>query len=531
MDRLTVCDFFCGAGGFSEGFYQAGFNVIFGLDNWNPAVVTHKLNHPDCKVIKQNILELDTPQKIDKIVPNTNIIIGSPPCVSFSNSNMSGKADKTLGVQLIHAFLRIIAYKRSKGYCTHWIMENVPNSLKHIQDKYTWEELGLPGNGPDLVIPYKDILLASDYGAPQDRKRAICGNCFPPEKINTKKTIHYIMDMLGDPCEQKKESYTDCIYGDVVDEVTDHLYDTTIPDYKWKKAKRLKLDHGYMGKMSFPDKLDRCCRTIMATQSCSTRESIIFPKENCKDQYRSPTIREISCLMGFPISYQFSGKSDSSKHKQIGNAVCPPLAKALGYAILKHTNRPQLSPMKRKIQLAPFNLNGRPLKIAIEKPRRITSKYSIHIPYLKISTLRVELSNKSSNFKDGEYKWKSILHRGAGKNARKCELSNNILEAAINNSIFRSQFTEYKNAILLRTQNAISSSEEFQKKMCRIPTSTSHKSPNEILDIIKKCVDEYINVPDTLEMAEMKKSLMKSEIPIKIIFGFWGLNNVVERLS
>ena len=283
--------------------------------------------------------------------------------------------------------------------------------------------------------------------------------------------------------------------------------------------------------MSFPDKLDRCCRTIMATQSCSTRESIIFPKENCKDQYRSPTIREISCLMGFPISYQFSGKSDSSKHKQIGNAVCPPLAKALGYAILKHANRPQLSPMKRKIQLAPFNLNGRPPKIAIETPRRITSKYSIHIPYLKINTLRVELSNKSSPFTDGEYKWTSILHRGAGNNAKKCELSNHMLETAINNSIFVDIFTEFKKAMLSRTQGLIHSSEEFQKKMCRISTSTSHKSPDEILDIIKKCVDEYIDVLDTLEIEECKKSLMKSEIPIKIVFGFWGLNNVVERLS
>ena len=64
-----------------------------------------------------------------------------------------------------------------------------------------------------------------------------------------------------------------------------------------------------------------------------------------------------------------------------------------------------------------------------------------------------------------------------------------------------------------------------------IPTSTSHKSPDEILDIIKKCVDEYIDVPETLEIEECKKSLMKSEIPIKIVFGFWGLNNVVERLS
>ena len=42
---LRVIDFFCGAGGFSEGFRQQGFKVIMGVDNWRPAVETHNLNH------------------------------------------------------------------------------------------------------------------------------------------------------------------------------------------------------------------------------------------------------------------------------------------------------------------------------------------------------------------------------------------------------------------------------------------------------------------------------------------------------
>ena len=50
-EPLTVADFFCGAGGFSEGFHQAGFKVIFGLDNWKPAIETHDLNHPFCKSV------------------------------------------------------------------------------------------------------------------------------------------------------------------------------------------------------------------------------------------------------------------------------------------------------------------------------------------------------------------------------------------------------------------------------------------------------------------------------------------------
>ena len=92
---LTVMDFFCGAGGFSEGFRQQGFKIVKGIDNWAPAVATHNLNHGLDDVV---IDVLDFEYSIDNInaLPNTEVIIGSPPCVSFSMSNKAGKADKSL---------------------------------------------------------------------------------------------------------------------------------------------------------------------------------------------------------------------------------------------------------------------------------------------------------------------------------------------------------------------------------------------------------------------------------------------------
>ena len=54
--RLTIIDFFSGAGGFSEGFRQQGYDVVKGIDYWEPAVKTHNLNH-GLRDLPENVLD------------------------------------------------------------------------------------------------------------------------------------------------------------------------------------------------------------------------------------------------------------------------------------------------------------------------------------------------------------------------------------------------------------------------------------------------------------------------------------------
>ncbi|MEK6620362.1 MAG: DNA cytosine methyltransferase, partial [Chloroflexota bacterium] len=49
---LSCADLFCGAGGFSEGFRQAGFRVTTAVDLWRPAALTHQKEHPDTEVLR-----------------------------------------------------------------------------------------------------------------------------------------------------------------------------------------------------------------------------------------------------------------------------------------------------------------------------------------------------------------------------------------------------------------------------------------------------------------------------------------------
>ena len=69
MSKLTVIDFFCGAGGFSEGFRQKGFEIKKGYDNWQPAIDTFNHNFGTDSVVK-NLLDFkESIEEID-LLPN-----------------------------------------------------------------------------------------------------------------------------------------------------------------------------------------------------------------------------------------------------------------------------------------------------------------------------------------------------------------------------------------------------------------------------------------------------------------------------
>jgi DNA (cytosine-5)-methyltransferase 1 len=539
-EKLTVSDFFCGAGGFSEGFYQEGFDVVFALDFWKPAYITHEHNHKNCKNVCMDILDINTIEKIDEIIPDTDIIIGSPPCVSFSTSNISGKADKTLGIKLINQYLKIILYKKTKpnSKLKYWIMENVPNSIKFIKDKYTAAELGLDPELPDLIINNKNILTASDYGSPQARKRAIVGDYIIPEISHTKKNnihIKNILDALGTPLHNDKQEIVDPLFPITIkkNDLTDHFYDSEIPTEWSDKAKRLKIDHGFMGKMDFPDRYDRLCRTIMATESYCSRESIIFSKEGFENKYRAPTIRELACLMGFPIDYQFIGTNSNSKHKQIGNAVCVHTSMALAKAIKQKLNI-QMNKIPRILVKTTINLNELTTPLFVNykiSQKKMNSKFHIHVPQLKINQLRVELDNITSDFDNSIFIWRCLLHKGSGKKALKTSFDNSKLGTLISNHKSYDEINEFIDIVKQRVYDNY----KFQEKNCNIITSenTNHYSPNELLSSISKKIKDLNIKNDVIEVNELDKILKYTKTNLysmEILYSLYILNKLIENL-
>ena len=533
---MKVIDFFCGSGGFSEGFRQAGFKVIWAVDNWKPAVDTHKENHPDSKTILDDVIRLSKlPDKeFEKIIPDSEIIIGSPTCIAFSNSNKSGKGDKTKGIELFEAFLRIIFRKKYKknSILKYWILENVPNSKKYIKNKYTAKELGIES---DNILKVNNgnagIYNAKYYGVPSNRKRFFCGEFTAPVRIynNDDDIIHLstILNALGKPKENMESIITDPNYPTfsmISKEVSDHHYIREIAEHDWKKAKRLKQDKGYMGRMSFPENLCKPSRTVMATISYSARESMIFSyKEN---RFRSPTIREVASLMSFPLDYRFYGKSKNMKYKLVGNAVPPKLSYAFAKAIANNENinyNSEYIPIKHKDEIDLINLNCNIFHLNTEKPKIATSKFKYHIPYFIIDTFRVELTNYHSDFINNSYKWDAEIHKSQGPRADK--YSPRIMMKLFNKDE-RNSIKNFINSV----KDKIVCYNKLQKLHC-MTTKQRDKlnevGPYELLDKVKFFIDSQ-RIDDNKTII-INYQNTKLQIPYKILFTYNVLKLIIDN--
>ena len=556
-ERLTVADFFAGAGGFSEGFREKGFDIVFALDNWEPAVTTHKMNHPEAEHVLMDIKEIETGEDIDRVVPDVDVIVGGPPCVNFSMSNQAGKADKTEGLNLIECYLRIIAWKMEHGDLKYWALENVPQTQKYIKDKYTWEELQLPGEGSDLEVPKKPYHIAANYGAPQNRKRMVAGNYPEVEKKRDKenwKTVRDVFEALGDPLRPEETDIVKDPNHPITlkkEEVTDHFYDSRVEEYRWKRAKRLKTDHGYMGKMSFPEDLDRPSRTVMATRSASTREAMIFGATRAEDgnykDYRLPTVREIASFMAYPITYQFEATTESKKYRLVGNSVPVKLSGAIAEAIAKEENQPIPGEFPELPDVKTSNdLTGKEKEFRTPRKRRSNAKYERHVPYLKVKAFRPELSNQKSDFEEDDIRWAAFLHKGIGKRAHKTEESLNRVEKLIRTSIKQkekigadnkilSDFNKFKEDIKKAFNDKIPNPKKFQDIYTRRTDPDKDFGPNESLRKIRNILDSDLPKEkyDKLYLNNSKRFLDvddEGKIPVRIAAGYWATKYLANKV-
>lgn len=153
---MKTIDLFCGCGGMSLGFQNAGFTIVRAFDNWTSAVETYNQNFShDAELIDAYDLSADY---LRQFYPD--IIIGGPPCQDYSSA---GKQDESKG--RAHLTLRYAELVCSV-FPDYFVMENVDRILHSQTLPKAIQMFKNKGYGLTQVV-----LNASLCGVPQKRKR------------------------------------------------------------------------------------------------------------------------------------------------------------------------------------------------------------------------------------------------------------------------------------------------------------------------------------------------------------------------
>ena len=122
-NKYNVIDLFSGAGGLSQGFVQAGYNVLAGIDFDDAALKTYAHNIKGAKALKEDLFnEEESIKDIEDALGNqeVDVIIAGPPCQGFSLTGARDINDSRnkLYVAVVHA----VQHFQPKAF----LIENVP---------------------------------------------------------------------------------------------------------------------------------------------------------------------------------------------------------------------------------------------------------------------------------------------------------------------------------------------------------------------------------------------------------------------
>ena len=345
--KKTFIDLFSGAGGMSCGLEMAGWTCLLGIDHDRAAIETFQYNHPQAQTIAGDIREISIQQiKASIDYKKVDLICGGPPCQGFSTIGQNDHKDERNF--LFFEFLRIVEALEPD----YIIVENVTgllskrneNVLREIIKSFT--DLG-------YTIDVK-VLSAHHYGVPEKRRRTIfLGNRFGvkniyPDHIFRDSEENYqdlpLPRNVGWAFDNLLESNGEILNHDIKrSQIANNLEIERISHIPEGKSVRYEKDQlAYLPESLWFDvdwssiheerfreaKLNRLDRYDCANTINTSRTTYYHPVEN-----RYLTAREAAAIQSFPANYFFCGTL-TQQWRQIGNAVPPLLAKALGKSIL-----------------------------------------------------------------------------------------------------------------------------------------------------------------------------------------------------
>lgn len=318
MKNPKGIELFCGCGGMSTGFLDAGLHVAAGFEIDARAVDAYNYNHQyrgSHGFIKDLNMASGTELLEAAGIDSVDFIVGGPPCQPFSIAGKrQGKRD--LRADLIGHFIRIVDELRPSAF----MLENVPN-LASISDGEFLEETKVALRKLGYAVDHC-IVSAADFGVPQNRKRLVIlgreGNTpvqFPLPTHGADERPYQSAAKAIDDLPDAGEFGETGIYNH---EPTMHSADMV--------ARLSELKPGKRERGSFHDRLhpERPSYTLRAG---SGNFSPLRPIHYKYD--RVITVRESARLQGFSDDFRWPDRIPRlQQYRQVGNAVPPPMAKA-----------------------------------------------------------------------------------------------------------------------------------------------------------------------------------------------------------
>jgi DNA (cytosine-5)-methyltransferase 1 len=335
-------DLFAGAGGLSLGLKMAGWDVQSALEIDGDAINTHRANMPEVRHICDDVRDVDFAE-----LAGLGLVAGGPPCQPFSVSG------KQLGMNdlrdMVPEFVR--AVKEAKP--TAFLMENVAGLttakfLPYLESKV--EELRELG----YEVQWK-VLNAADYGVPQNRLRLFIIGVPKEVKFTFPTPTHGPESAMGTARLTVREAIQDAPH-DTPNKAKVVFAKSPI----FRKSPYAGMLLNGQGR---PLNLDGQSHTIPAsaggnrTHIVDTNGELLAyhqhlanggaPRSGEVPGCRRLTVRESARIQTFPDWFEFTGQR-SRQYSQVGNAVPPMLAKAVGKALLESISKPRAKSKTRK---------------------------------------------------------------------------------------------------------------------------------------------------------------------------------------
>lgn len=341
---MKAVDFFCGAGGVTCGFEQAGIDVVVGIDIDKTCKKTYEKNNKGAKFLEADISDL-AKEKLEadyQISKNEDdlIFIGCSPCQYYTNL----KTDKTKSESsrmLLEDFREFVDYYLP-GYV---FIENVPGIEKKKESPLKDFKKYLTKNG----YVFSDKVINAKYlGIPQNRRRYILVATRVKDSISlpkeNKNEFVTLRDAIGNT---KKFPVVEAGHTDESDfqHSVAALSDLNLKRLKntpknggtrlnWADNQELQLDcykehNGHTdvyGRMSW----DKPSPAITTKFRYTSTGRYSHPEQN-----RAISLREGATIQSFPLNYVFHAESQNEIARMIGNAVPPLLAQKVADSILK----------------------------------------------------------------------------------------------------------------------------------------------------------------------------------------------------